>query len=80
MASINIHVHPHSNFAFAPLEELVGVLDIKETNVDDNGTGEPEPVKGLAFIDGDGEGHVYVLTERGRQKLIAQLSGGIVVP
>jgi hypothetical protein len=43
-----------------------------------NDSGE-EPM-GLAFIDPDGEVHVYVFTEDGRQNLLGQLTGGLVLP
>lgn len=80
MASIDLHVHAQSSFVFAPLEQLVGVLDVTDKEAEAANGGEPTTVKGLAFIDNDGEGHVYVLTENGRQKLIAQLTGGVVIP
>lgn len=44
-----------------------------------NGDG-PVKLMGLAFTDVDGESHVYVLDETGKQELIKRLTGGLVVP
>lgn len=46
--------------------------------VESNGSAE-EPM-GLAFIDPDGEMHVYVFTPDGKQNLMAQLTGGVILP
>lgn len=79
MGSVGIHVHQESSFLYGPVEDMVGMFDIKVSATAENG-GAPEQPKGLAFVDSDGESHVYILSESGRQKLVAQLTGGIVLP
>lgn len=82
MASRAIHVHRAHHCKFAPIEELVGVADIKAIAQADPGGGQPTeiPLNGLAFTDADGETHVYVLADEERQIVIRQLTGGIVLP
>lgn len=79
MAGIDVKLHPFANFAFKPLGELIGVVHVEAAGSGENG-GQPQPPKGLAFTDPDGETHVYVFTEEGRANLVAMLTGGIVIP
>lgn len=83
MAATTIHVHLHETMAFAPIDELVGVANVKLTRNADAGGGIPTdvPLKGLAFTDlQTGETHIHVLTDEGRQNLVEKLTGGIVLP
>lgn len=78
-----IQIHVHAAIAVAPIDELVGVARVKLTKPADDGGGVPEevPLKGLAFTDiQTGETHIYVLTDEGRENLIRNLTGGIVLP
>lgn len=84
MAAMARFIHPMSSIAWKPLSELAPDITIKhEQPVDATGNGhkeEPETSMGLAFIDPDGETHIYVFDTDGKQKLLAQLTGGIVIP
>ncbi|HZT93258.1 MAG TPA: hypothetical protein VE985_02115 [Gaiellaceae bacterium] len=81
MAARSIHIHRPANVRYAPIGELVGVADIRALAEPENG-GEPAeiPLHGLAFVDVDGETHVYVMAEPERQIVIQQLTRGIVLP
>jgi len=77
-----IHVHRPVNVLFAPIDDLIGVAQIKALIPPDEGGGQPVeiPLNGLAFTDGAGETHVFVMADEERQFTIRQLTGGIVLP
>lgn len=77
-----IHIHRPVNVLHAPIDELVGAAAIKAFRPADTGGGQPTeiPLSGLAFTDGDGEMHVFVMADEERQITIRQLTGGIVLP
>lgn len=76
-----IHLHRPVNVVFAPIDDLIGVANIKAVLPSENG-GPPEeiPLNGLAFTDPDGETHIYVMADEERQIAIRQLTGGIILP
>jgi len=75
-----VKIHVQAAFKYGPLEQLVGVLDVQASVRSANGQ-ERAQLFGLAMIDqADGEAHVYVFTEEGKQALLRTLTGGIVVP
>lgn len=83
MAGAQLKVHVISNMKFQRLEELVGWIadDVRATiNAPAERNGDRPKLMGLAFTDPDGESHVYVFTDEGKQNLIRQLTGGLVVP
>ena len=77
-----IHVHRPVNVLFAPINDLIGVAQIKALLPADDGGGKPAeiPLHGLAFTDADGETHVFVMADEERQFTIRQMTGGIVLP
>jgi hypothetical protein len=77
MAGITRKVHMQSNYAFDSIDSFAPYLGIRQPP-DGNG-GEPVAPKALAFTDPDGETHVYVFSEEGRQGLIRALTGGIEI-
>jgi hypothetical protein len=68
-------VHPRANFVWGRIGELVP--DLKVGAVDEQG--QPVEFHALALTDPDGEVHVYLFNEEGRQKLVAALTGGVVI-
>jgi hypothetical protein len=72
MAGLKRTVHPQSNIVWAELKTLAPDIEIQIE-------GETEPMA-LGMVDPDGETHVYVFSETGREALLRQLTGGIVVP
>ena len=81
MAGASVKVHLISNMTYKPLEQLIGFFgdDIKAmVNAGDNG--QKPKLYGLAFDDPDGEAHIFVMTDDGKQNLIRKLTGGLVVP
>jgi hypothetical protein len=73
MAGANIRIHPEANIRWGNFKDLAGDL-IQARSADDS------EVFGLAMTDPDGETHVYIFSEEGRQNLMQQLTGGIVIP
>ena len=78
MGSISRHVHLQSAFAWKRLSEVAPDLQITMAP-EGNGNGGPSEPMALVMIDPDGETHVYPFSEVARKKLIAELSGGIVI-
>lgn len=77
MAGITRKVHMVTSVEWGPVDRFAPDLGIRlET---ENG-GEPEAPKALRFLDPDGEAHVFMFDESGRQALIKQLTGGLIVP
>jgi hypothetical protein len=69
-------VHPASFPKFGPMSELCPDLTLEAHDND----GNKIDVLGLAFTDPDGECHVYCFDENGKESLIRQLSGGVIMP
>lgn len=79
MAGLTRTVHPSSNVRWAKLSELCPDIAVQPTEPP-NGNGEPEEPMGLSFVDPDGEMHIYVFTPDGKQNLMGQLTGGVILP
>ncbi len=81
MAAISVHIHPYSNIRWGKYADLAG--DIVRIGLPDaavgNGAPPGEPLA-LAMTDPDGETHIYVFTEDGKQVLLRELTGGVIVP
>jgi len=77
MAGFVRKVHPQAQIKWGPVKELVPDLEVTAQSM--NGAGAAE-VWALAFIDPDGETHVYLLDGGGKSALIAQVTGGVVLP
>lgn len=69
MAAFTRSVHPATQVEWGPLARFAPDVHY-DTDV--------QPM-GLAFIDPDGEAHIYVFDENGRQALLQQLTGGIIL-
>ena len=83
MAGSQLKVHVVSRMSWKPLDDLAGFIadDVTRMVQPESGNGAAPPkLMGLAFTDPDGESHVYVLDEAGKQQLLKQLTGGLVVP
>lgn len=81
MAGATLKVHLVSEMAFKPLEELVGFLaEDAVAMVGPGEDGQPQKLYGLAMNDPDGEAHIYVFSDAGKQRLIGKLTGGLVIP
>jgi hypothetical protein len=78
MAGITRTIHPQSSVRYAPISQIAPDVQMRANVTPENGAGEE--VQALAFIDPDGETHIYPLSEEGKQALLKQLTGGIVVP
>lgn len=80
MSGLRRTVHPKSDFSYKPLSEVAPDLVVAQRPPEGNG-GEPEQPMALVFTDiDDQEQHVYVFSDKGRQNLIRELTGGIVLP
>jgi hypothetical protein len=79
MAGITRTIHPVSNFVWAPLAKIAPDMQLSPAP-GGNGHSPDDPPQGLLFVDPDGETHIFVFGEEGRQKLLAALTGGIVLP
>lgn len=84
MAAIGLHIHPQANIRWGKLEEIAGnIVTFHSTapGTPENGQ-PPEPIEphALAMTDPDGEVHVYVFTDEGKQALLSALTGGVIVP
>lgn len=77
MAGITRRVHLVTNFEWKKFKHLVPDLTL---TADTQNGDEPEEPMALAFVDPDGETHIYLFTEVGRVNLIRKLTGGLVVP
>lgn len=77
MAGITRKVHMVSQVEWGPVDRYAADLGIRTEP--ENG-GEPEVPKALRFLDPDGEAHIYLFSDEGRQLLIRQLTGGLIVP
>lgn len=77
MAGIVRKVHMVTSVEWGPVDRFAADLTIRTQP--ENG-GEPEAPKALRFLDPDGEAHVFLFDEDGRQALIKQLTGGLVIP
>jgi hypothetical protein len=64
-------VHVDSKIKYAPMTELCPDMIISLPS--------GETAMGMAFIDGDGEQHVYVFSEDGKADLLKQMNGGGLV-
>lgn len=80
VAGLTRTVHPSSNVRWAKLTELCPDITVTPASAVETNGGEPEEAMGLSFVDPDGEMHVYVFTPDGKQNLLAQLTGGVVLP
>lgn len=81
VAGLNRSIHPVANIAWAPLSQIAPDVGIHSTPAIENGDGKPEEPMALAFTDPqDGETHVYVFTQQGKENLMRTLTGGIIVP
>lgn len=78
MAGITRKLHFETSFEYAPVDKFCPDMDI--TMPADNGGGKPTVPMAISFRDPDGETHVFLLADTGRKKLIAKLTGGIVMP
>lgn len=80
MASVDIHVHPLASIKWDRISALCGPLVNARPAADhDNGQPPAEPY-GLQITDPDGEIHLYVLDEEGKQGLLRQMTSGVIVP
>lgn len=81
MAGLTRTVHPTSSVRWAKLTDICPDVNAKPVHGENgNGTGNAEGPMALSFADPDGEMHVYVFTPDGKQNLIAQLTGGVILP
>jgi hypothetical protein len=80
MAGITRTVHPSSTFAWKPLDQMIPDMHFGPPPGSNGDAAHADPPMGLAFIDPDGETHVFVFNEDGRKKLLEALTGGIVLP
>lgn len=81
MAGLTRTVHPASNVKWAPLKEICPDVTVQlGPAAERNGDGEPPEPMALSFADPDGEMHVYPFTPEGKQNLLAQLTGGVILP
>lgn len=81
MAGFRRTIHPVANFVWGRTADLFPDLQLQSSPLANGSGGEPVDAMALAFTDPqDGETHIYVFAEEGRKKLIAALTGGIVVP
>jgi hypothetical protein len=78
MAGFTRTVHPQANFEWRKLAELAP--DVIITPNVPEAEQQAAEVMGLAFIDPDGETHIYVMTDEGKGNLIRKLTGGVVLP
>lgn len=78
MAGFTRKVHMVSKFEYGSIDQVAPDLGIR-SQPDGNGGGGEAP-KALWFTDPDGETHVFVFSDEGRQALIKKLTGGLVVP
>lgn len=76
MAALRRTVHPRADIGWAPLKQLCPDIKLELTRPD----GKTEEPWGLLFTDPDGEQHVYVFAEQGRQNLLRHLTGGLILP
>ena len=74
MAGFRRTVHPQADIVWGKMADIAP--DIVVNQPDANGS----EAMGLAFMDPDGEQHVYVFSDLGRENLIRQLTGGVIVP
>ncbi len=77
MAGITRKVHLVTGFEWGPIDKFAPDLGLRQEA--DDGGGTPVEPPALCFRDPDGETHVYVFSDDGRKKLIAALTGGIMV-
>lgn len=73
MASLVRAIHVQANIRWAKLNLVAPDVGLRFDGTDE------EPMA-LAFTDPDGETHIYVFTDEGKRALLAQLTGGLVVP
>jgi hypothetical protein len=77
MAGFTRKVHMVSKFEYGSIDQVAPDLGIRQQAGDNGGQVTP---KALWFTDPDGECHVFVFSEEGRQALVRKLTGGLVVP
>ena len=78
MAGARVNVHANFGFDFGPASRFTPPQLRIQENADPGG-GQPSEPNALMFVDPDGEMHVFVLSEKTKQNLLAKLTGGIVV-
>ena len=77
--AVEITVHHQYVPDWGPVDRFVPpTLQVQETA--DAGGGKPAVPSALVFLEADGSSHVYLVSEKMRQKLLQMLTGGIVLP
>lgn len=80
MAGVSLRIHPMTTWRWGKLEEIAGTAVTMQVD-DPQANGDPNAeLFGLCCTDPDGEIHVFACTEEGKQNLIRQLTGGVIVP
>ena len=80
MAGLSRTIHPASRHNFGPLATIAPDVSLRLPAAADGNGGGPEEPQALAFTDPDGETHVYLFDEAGKQRLVQTLTGGIIIP
>ena len=77
--AVEISVHHQYVPDWGPAVNFVPpTLQVQEQG--DSGGGTPSVPNALVFLEPDGTSHVYLVSEKMRQKLLQMLTGGIVLP
>jgi hypothetical protein len=73
-------VHLATSMTWAPMSQLAPDVQLQvETPRGGDPSLKPPEVHGLCFADPDGVAHIYVLDDQGREALMKQLTGGLVL-
>jgi hypothetical protein len=73
--SRTIHVHPRAKFQWGEGDELAPGFGIDARDAD----GAKVPVYAVKFSDPDGEEHVFLFSEDGKERFVAAATGGVIL-